>query len=95
MTILLFGLIVHQLRPVWILGYNYAMLATIAIGQMDGAIMKAKLSTVKDRRIESKAFFIIFKLPALLITPILGFIIEFIYELPFMLICLLDSRLRK
>ena len=53
--------------------------------------MKAKRSTVKrHRRTESQAFFIIFKLPALLITPILGFIIEFLYELPFMLVCLLE-----
>ena len=57
--------------------------------------MKTKRSTVKDRRTESRAFFVIFKLPALLITPILGFIIEFLYELPFMLVCLLDSRFRK
>ena len=62
---------------------------------MDNATMKAKRSTVKDRWTESQTFFIIFKLPALLITPILGFIIEFLYELPFMLVCLLDSRLRK
>jgi hypothetical protein len=57
--------------------------------------MKAKLSTVADRRIESQAFFIIFKLPALLILPLLGFIIEFLYELPFMLVCLIDSQFRK
>ncbi len=57
--------------------------------------MKVKRSSVTDRRTESQVFFIFFKLPALLITPILGFIIEFVYELPFMLICLLDSRLRK
>jgi len=57
--------------------------------------MKTKLSTIKDRRTRSQIFFIIFKLPALLITPVLGFIIEFIYELPFMLVCLLDSRSRK
>ena len=62
---------------------------------MDDAIMKAKRSTVIDRMTESKAFFILFKLPALLITPILGFIIEFLYELPFMLVCLLDGRSRK
>jgi hypothetical protein len=71
------------------------MFHVIKIGKMDDAIMKAKLSTVENRRIESRAFFIIFKLPALLITPILGFIIEFLYELPFMLVCLLDSRFRK
>lgn len=57
--------------------------------------MKAKRSTIKVRMTESKAFFYIFKLPALLITPVLGFIIEFFYELPFMLVCLLDSRIKK
>ena len=57
--------------------------------------MKDRLSTVKNKRIESQAFFLVFKLPLLLITPILGFIIEFLYELPFMLVCLLNSRLRK
>ena len=61
----------------------------------DDAIMKVKLSTVKDRRKESQTFFIIFKLPALLLTAILGFIIEFLYELPFMLVCLLDSRFKN
>ena len=65
------------------------------ISKWDDANMKAKRSTVKFRMTESKAFFIIFKLPALLITPVLGFIIEFFYELPFMLVCLLDSRFRK
>jgi hypothetical protein len=57
--------------------------------------MKAKRSTVKYKITETKAFFYIFKLPVLLITPVLGFIIEFFYELPFMLICLLDGRLKK
>jgi hypothetical protein len=62
---------------------------------MDHATMKAKRLSFKDRLAESQTFFILFKLPALLITPVLGFIIEFLYELPFMLVCLLDSRLRK
>jgi len=62
---------------------------------LDDAIMTTKLSTVENRRIASQAIFVLFKLPALLITPVLGFIIEFLYELPFMLICLLDSRFRK
>ena len=61
----------------------------------DDTFMKAKLSTVKDKWVESQAFFIIFRLPALLVTAILGFIMEFLYELPFMLVCLLDSRFRK
>ena len=84
-------------EPVWILVCNYAMFATISIRThpMDDTTMKTKLSTVKNRRIESQAFFIIFKLPVLLITPILGFIVEFLYELPFMLVCLLGSRFRK
>jgi hypothetical protein len=62
---------------------------------MDDTTMKTKPSALKKRMTETKAFFIFIKLPALLITPILGFIIEFLYELPFMLVCLLDSRLRK
>ena len=57
--------------------------------------MKAKRSTTKVKMTESKAFFYIFKLPALLITPVLGFIIEFFYELPFMVVCLLDSRFKN
>lgn len=57
--------------------------------------MNAERSTVKGRWTESQTFFIVFKLPALLITPILGFVIEFLYELPFMLVCLLDRRSRK
>ena len=57
--------------------------------------MKTKLATFADRRIDSQAFFIIFKLPGLLFLPIMGFIIEFLYELPFMLVCLLDSRFKK
>jgi hypothetical protein len=81
-------------------GYGFSFstmlcLHKIQIGKLDHTIMKTKLSIIKDRRTRSQVFFIIFKLPALLITPVLGFIIEFIYELPFMLVCLLDSRLRK
>ncbi len=57
--------------------------------------MKAKLTAIKNRRTKSQCIFIIFKLPALVIMAILGFIIEFLYELPFMLVCLMDSRLRK
>ncbi len=71
------------------------MFAKNTIGAIEDAFMKAKLSTVKESRIGSRAMFILIKLPVLLITPILGFIMEFIYELPFMLVCLLDSRLRK
>ncbi len=74
---------------------HYLSLADNRFRKLDNVIMKDRLSTVKNRRIESQAFFLVFKLPVLLITPILGFIIEFLYELPFMLVCLLDSRLRK
>ena len=74
---------------------HYLILADNRFRKLDNVIMKDRLSTGKNRRIESQAFFLIFKLPVLLITPILGFIIEFLYELPFMLVCLLDSRLRK
>ena len=82
-------------EPVWILGCNYAICVAIFIILLDNSTMKAKRSTVKNRWTDSRIFFILFKLPALLITPILGFIIEFLYELPFMLVCLLDSRLKK
>lgn len=86
-------------EPVWILDGNYAISTTIyseaRLKKMDDTTMKARRSIVKHRMTESKAFFNIFKLPALLITPILGFIIEFLYELPFMLVCLLGSRSKK
>ena len=48
-----------------------------------------------NRFTDSRVYFIIFKLPTLLITAILGFIIEFIVELPFMAVCIIDSRLTK
>lgn len=57
--------------------------------------MKAERSNLKGLWTESRIFFVVFKLPALLITPILGFVIEFLYELPFMLVCLLDRRSGK
>ena len=95
MTILLFGIIVHQLRTCIDSRLQLCYVYVIRAKKLDDTTMKAKLSTIKNRRTESQAFFLIFKLPLLLITPILGFIIEFLYELPFMLLCLLDSRLRK
>ena len=61
----------------------------------ENAVMKAKRSTLEDRNADSRVYFLVFKLPALLIMPILGFMVEFLYELPFMLVCLLDSRFRK
>jgi len=71
------------------------MVAAIFTELLDDTIMKTKLSAIKNRRKKFQSFFIIFKPPALLIMAILGFIIEFLYELPFMLVCLLDSRFRK
>jgi len=44
---------------------------------------------------ESQVFFTIFKLPVYIITAVLGFIFEFIYELPFMLVCLLENHLKR
>jgi hypothetical protein len=44
---------------------------------------------------ESQAFFTIFKLPVYIFTAVLGFIFEFIYELPFMLVCMLSAPKRK
>ena len=49
----------------------------------------------KNRAKDSQVYFAIFELPALLFTPIIGFIIEFLIELPFMLICILDHHLGK
>ncbi len=49
----------------------------------------------KNTWTESQAFFAIFKLPAYITAAVLGFIFEFIYELPFMLVCLIESRRRK
>jgi hypothetical protein len=54
-----------------------------------------KMSYAINRFKESQAYFVIFKLPTLLITAILGFIIEFIMELPFMAVCLIDSWFKK
>jgi len=44
---------------------------------------------------KSRAFFTIFKLPAYVATAVLGFVFEFIYELPFMLVCMLSGRFKK
>ena len=44
---------------------------------------------------ESQVFFTVFKLPAYIVTAVWGFIFEFIYELPFMIICLLSEHKRK
>jgi hypothetical protein len=42
---------------------------------------------------DSQAYFVVCELPTLLFLAIIGFIIEFLIELPFMLICLLDHQI--
>jgi hypothetical protein len=54
-----------------------------------------KLPSWAGRFARSRSYFIVFKLPTLLITAILGFIFEFMMELPFMALCIIDSRLKK
>ena len=49
----------------------------------------------KNRFKDTRAYFAIVQLPALLFTAIIGFIIEFLIELPFMLICILDHHSEK
>lgn len=54
--------------------------------------MKNQLLNFKEKITRSRAYFAIFKLPVVLFTAIFGFILEFIIELPFMVLCLLDRR---
>ena len=54
--------------------------------------MNSQLTHFRDMITQSRAYFSIFKLPAILFTAIFGFILEFIIELPFMVLCLLDRR---
>jgi hypothetical protein len=49
----------------------------------------------KKRFKDSQIYFAVFELPTLLFIAIIGFIIEFLIELPFMLICMLDHHLGK
>ena len=39
---------------------------------------------------QSRAYFAVFKLPVIVFTALFGFILEFIIELPFMVLCMLD-----
>jgi hypothetical protein len=39
---------------------------------------------------QSRAYFAIFKLPVIVFTALFGFILEFVIELPFMVLCMLD-----
>ena len=54
--------------------------------------MKSQLTHFRDMITQSRAYFSIIKLPVILFTAIFGFILEFIIELPFMVLCLLDRR---
>ena len=54
--------------------------------------MKSQLTHFREMITQSRAYFSIFKLPVILFTAIFGFILEFIIELPFMVLCLLDRR---
>ena len=47
---------------------------------------------IRDRITQSRAYFTVFKLPVILFTALLGFILEFVIELPFMVLCMLDRR---
>lgn len=57
--------------------------------------MGLRLMYIKNRITQSRAYFAIFKLPVILFTALLGFILEFIVELPFMVLCMLDRHGRK
>lgn len=57
--------------------------------------MTNNLKSYLNNWTESQTFFTIFKLPVYIFTAVLGFIFEFIYELPFMLVCMLSERKYK
>ena len=52
--------------------------------------MKSRLIKFRDMFTQSRVYFTIFKLPAIVFTALFGFILEFIIELPFMVLCMLD-----
>ncbi|MEN8246383.1 MAG: hypothetical protein ABFS43_15955 [Thermodesulfobacteriota bacterium] len=54
--------------------------------------MKSRLIKFRDRITQSRAYFSIIKLPVILFTAMLGFMLEFVIELPFMVLCMLDRR---
>jgi len=57
--------------------------------------MNTNLKNQISRWTESQTFFAIFKLPFYISTAVLGFVFEFVYELPFMLVCILSERFQK
>ncbi|MBW2178330.1 MAG: hypothetical protein JRF32_12555 [Deltaproteobacteria bacterium] len=54
--------------------------------------MQSTLSHFRNTITQSRAYFAIFQLPVIIFTAIFGFILEFIIELPFMVLCLLDRK---
>ena len=58
-------------------------------------IVNYRLIQFKDTIAQSRAYFAIFKLPVIVFTALLGFMLEFIIELPFMVLCMLDRNERR
>ena len=54
--------------------------------------MKTEIRQVWGDIARSRAYFAVFKMPVILFTAIFGFILEFVIELPFMVLCLIDRR---
>ena len=57
--------------------------------------MKRRLIEIRDTITQSRAYFAIFKLPVIVFTALFGFILEFVIELPFMVLCMLDRHLQR
>ena len=58
-------------------------------------MMKFRSMQIRNRITRSRAYFAVCKLPVILFTALLGFILEFLIELPFMVLCMLDCHGRK
>jgi len=54
--------------------------------------MIADLLKLKERVTHSRPYFVVIKLPLILFAALFGFIMEFVVELPFMVLCLMDRR---
>lgn len=53
------------------------------------------IATTKKRMKDSPFYFVTCELPTLVFIAIVGFIVEFFIELPFMVVCLLAHRWEK
>ena len=49
----------------------------------------------RDRITRSRVYFAVFKLPAIVFTALFGFILEFVVELPFMVLCMFDRPVQR